>query len=564
MARWDRRTRLTAALGLRDETGRGLASASRGFNTYLSGMGREAAMASQALSAGLSGASWAAAAGMGAAFLTFAGSAITRFAEIEMKWLQVTNLMRKESEATKNKIFADLEDISTKIGQPMELVIDTAFQVRSAGATPENIAQITEMANIAGMGAIGDPATIGKLLQGSLNVFGGTPLQAMNVWLATAGTGVTTMGELAQSMGPVMQQAGNLGISLASVGSATAQLTKETLNTSVAATQLRGMLAELSREGSKGATFFEQAAGVTFPEFIAQGNSMADALKLMGEEGARQGVVWSNVFASQEAALAAATLASDDYFNAHRDFLKEIPGGYKDVEDSVLDSTQVMINAEKQRMDEFRRKRGEDMKNMWDMLESGANQFYKGRTTDEERYFRYVSNLEDNFISDRSVALDVYQDELRENLKRERNTWAEHYTAIARMDWQVAQQRLSNLQLRSRATPAVINPALQAAVGGLTTASTDWTYTYGTPLDPNFGVDTGGGGGGGRATTALEDIALTNRELLALMQSGQALTVRLDANIDESIILRADTVQRASGQVAARMGNQLVNRVRSG
>ena len=72
------------------------------------------------------------------------------------------------------------------------------------------------------------------------------------------------------------------------------------------------------------------------------------------------------------------------------------------------------------------------------------------------------------------------------------------------------------------------------------------------------------GGGGGRATQALESIALSNRELVELMRSGEALNVRLDANIDEGVILRADTVQRATGQVAARLGNQLVNRVRSG
>ena len=76
-------------------------------------------------------------------------------------------------------------------------------------------------------------------------------------------------------------------------------------------------------------------------------------------------------------------------------------------------------------------------------------------------------------------------------------------------------------------------------------------------------VSGGGGGGGGRATAALESLGMTMRELTDLMRSGQALTVQLDANIDEGVILRADTVRRETGQVAARLGNLMVDRVRS-
>ena len=68
MARWDRRTRLTSILRIRDDTKRGLSSASRGFQTYVSGMSRTAGMAGQAVSGALSGNAAFAAAGMGATF----------------------------------------------------------------------------------------------------------------------------------------------------------------------------------------------------------------------------------------------------------------------------------------------------------------------------------------------------------------------------------------------------------------------------------------------------------------------------------------------------------------
>ena len=544
-----------------DRTKAGLASVNRGFSSMASGISREAGMASQAISGAIMGNASFAAAGAGAALLTFAASAIQAFAEVELKWIQVSNLMRNESQATKDAILADLEAISTRIGEPMTLVIDTAFQARSAGATPESIARITEMSHIAGLGAIGDPATIAKLLQGTVNVFDRTELEAMNIWLATAGRGVTTMGELAQYMGDVNQMAGQLGVSLENVGSATAALTAENLKTSTSATQLLGLMRELSKEGSKGAEFFKQASGgESFVEYMRRTEDFAGAMKLLADEGERQGVVWTNVFSESQAALGAATLATDEYYNAHKEFLTEIPGAYQEVADSVTDSTQVAINRQKQIMEQSKREFAEQLKDLarnaedsWAELQTGQTKAFREALIGSELYLT-------KYNTSRSDALDKYQDKLRASLINERNTWAAHYTAIAQMDWQVAQQRIANLQLRSRATPQVVNPAMQWATGGVTPPpQIDFDYTYGTQLDPNFGLD-GGGAGGGKLDRIDRNITGLRNDL----KTGQAITVTLDAMVDEGVILRTDTVERASQQIAARFGNHPVNRTRSG
>ena len=90
----------------------------------------------------------------------------------------------------------------------------------------------------------------------------------------------------------------------------------------------------------------------------------------------------------------------------------------------------------------------------------------------------------------------------------------------------------------------------------------------GLPYDWEGGIPpalTGGGGGGGRdLADAMRDNTMSLRDLADLMRSGQALTVQLDAQVDEGVILRADTVQRADRQLAARFGNMMTDRVRSG
>ena len=566
MARWDRRTRLTTEMRWRDHTKPGLQSTTRGVSAFFSGVSREAAGASNAVSQSLSGSMGVAFGLMGAAVLGFAGKAVHAFAEVELKTVQLFGLMRRESEQTKNKIFDDLEAISLRIGQPMTLVLDTAFQARSAGAAPDQLGQIVEMSHLAGLGARGDPATIAKLLQGSINVFDRPALDAMNVWLATAEGGVTTLGELAQQMGPVNQMASDVGVSLEHTGSAMRALTGATLNTSVASTQLMGLLRELSREGTKGSKFFQEVAGETFPEYIARTNDFAGAMKLMGDAASEQGILWANVFQEQQAGLAAATLATQDYFDTHEDFMKSVPGAYDELAAAVRNTTAVELGQAQALRDGFMRNAGETL-SLWFKQGVEAVRGYlsaqgvntkKSALTMQEIYVQVIDNLKGAWADFRASQVS--------ELRNERSAWQEHYGAIARMDAAFAAQRLANLRLRSGRTPQVLNPMMQSVTGYVTSVpAIDYSYIYGTPLDPNFGDDTGGGGGGGgRTDNTLSDIAVSNREILESLRTGQALVVQLDAQVDEGIILRADTVQRSSRQIAARLGNVMAERTRSG
>ena len=85
-------------------------------------------------------------------------------------------------------------------------------------------------------------------------------------------------------------------------------MTAQGTPTTVATTQLRQLLVELSQDGSAAADTFEKLAGKSFTEFIAQGGNLAGALAIMEQGAADSNLRLSDMFGSVEAGNAALAL----------------------------------------------------------------------------------------------------------------------------------------------------------------------------------------------------------------------------------------------------------------
>ena len=118
----------------------------------------------------------------------------------------------------------------------------------------------------------------------------------------------TTFEELSASLFNVAPAAAGLGIPFGDVNAALATLTASGTPTSVATTQMRQALSELGKEGSVAATNFEEISGTTFPEFIASGGTLEEALVQMGEAAGGNATEMTNMFGSVEAGAAASQL----------------------------------------------------------------------------------------------------------------------------------------------------------------------------------------------------------------------------------------------------------------
>jgi len=78
-------------------------------------------------------------------------------------------------------------------------------------------------------------------------------------------------------------------------------MTAQGTPTSVATTQVRQALVELSKEGGKASDTFQEVSGKTFKDFIAEGGNVQDALQLMEQHAKETGVGVNDLFGSVEA-----------------------------------------------------------------------------------------------------------------------------------------------------------------------------------------------------------------------------------------------------------------------
>jgi hypothetical protein len=118
----------------------------------------------------------------------------------------------------------------------------------------------------------------------------------------------TNFQELSASLFQVNPIASSLGVQFGDVTAALAAMTAQGVPTSVATTQLRQAFVEMSKEGTKTSTMFQQLAGKTFKEFIAAGGNTQEALQLLEGEANRTGIGINDLFGSVEAGSAALAL----------------------------------------------------------------------------------------------------------------------------------------------------------------------------------------------------------------------------------------------------------------
>jgi len=250
-------------------------------------------------------------AGMGLAAGAVATKAIGEFRAFEDGMLEVFTLMPGISKAAMDTMQADVLSTSKAIGVLPEEVIPSLYNSLSAGVPPDNVFAFLETANKLAVGGATDLGVAVDGLTSVVNAFGPEAVsfeKASDLIFTAVKGGKTTVDELSRSLFQVAPVAAGLGVEFGDVTAALATLTAAGTPTSVAATQLRAVFAELSKPTTVISKKFKELAGKDFAAFIAEGGNVADALNLIKKDADSSGVSLSAYFGSVEAAGAAQVL----------------------------------------------------------------------------------------------------------------------------------------------------------------------------------------------------------------------------------------------------------------
>lgn len=257
----------------------------------------------------------AAGAGIAAAGLgVFVAKGVSGAVEVERGVREVVTLFGETGEAADamtSQLTKGVADLSNELGIAQTEITGGLYAAISAGVPRDNAFDFMEVASRAAVAGVTDVETSVDGLSTVINAFGldadDAAAVADSMFAAVQG-GKTTFEELSASMFNVAPAAAGLGIGFEDVNAAIATLTASGTPTSVATTQMRAALSELGKSGSKAATAFEEISGTTFPEFIAAGGSLDEALAMMGDAAGGSATELSNMFGSVEAGAAAAQL----------------------------------------------------------------------------------------------------------------------------------------------------------------------------------------------------------------------------------------------------------------
>lgn len=297
-----------AELGLdNDKFNRGIDASHKRGSSFLGSFGAMAAKAGLIAGAALTGVA------------VVSGKAAVDF---ETGMREVFTLLPQLSGEARTKMEADVLAFSKSAGVVPSEVIPALYQAISAGVPQDTVFDFLSTASEAAIGGVTDLETAVDGITGVVNAYGAENVsasQAADLMFTAVKGGKTTFEELSSSLFQVIPTAAAAGVEFGDVTAALARMTAQNIPTRVATTQLRQMLVELGKDGTKASDAFKELSGRSFQEFIDEGGNVADALDVMTQAAEDNGVGLADMFGSVEAGQAALALAAngtDDFREA--------------------------------------------------------------------------------------------------------------------------------------------------------------------------------------------------------------------------------------------------------
>lgn len=255
------------------EYAKGLAQASQSTSSW---GGKLAGVASKAALGALAAAG-AAIAGVGVA-------GVKEFVGFQNSMNEVFTLLPGITAESMGKMQEDVKSFAKEFGVLPDQTVPALYQALSAGVPKDNVFAFLETAQKAARGGVTDLETAVDGISSTVNAYGADIIdatKASDLMFTAVKLGKTTFEELSASLFNVNPTAAALGVGFEDVTAALAAMTAQGVPTSVATTQLRQLLIELSKAGTKTSDAFVALAGKDFQSFIAEGNNLQDALNLI-------------------------------------------------------------------------------------------------------------------------------------------------------------------------------------------------------------------------------------------------------------------------------------------
>lgn len=234
------------------------------------------------------------------------------------------------SKVSTEDLKAQILDVSNTYGVSASDIAEAAYSAISAGQDTEDAVQFVADAMQLAKAGFTDSGTAIDTLTTIMNAYGDASGSAADIsdrLITAQNLGKTTVAELGSNMGKVIPTAAMYGVNLDNLASAYVTTTKNGIATADSTTYINGMLNELGKSGSTASNILKNKTGKSFKELMDSGMSLTDALQIIQDAADASGKSMADMFSSQEAAKAAATITQHaDNFTESMNAMKESSG----------------------------------------------------------------------------------------------------------------------------------------------------------------------------------------------------------------------------------------------
>lgn len=247
-----------------------------------------------------------------------------------------------------DKMRESILKLSNQTGISSNLIAEDVYNAISAGQKTKDAVKFVEKSSKLAKAGFADSASALDILTTIMNSYGFSSKKVGKVsdmLIQTQNKGKTTVAQLASSMGKVVPTAKAYGVGLDQVCAGYVKMTANGISTAESTTYMNSMLNELGKSSTGIAKTLKKETGKSFKDLMKSGYSVADCLEIVNNSAKKQGLQFTDMFSSSEAAKAGLNILGDSA-NSFNKTAKEMnkSTGATDKAFEKMDTTSNKIN----------------------------------------------------------------------------------------------------------------------------------------------------------------------------------------------------------------------------
>lgn len=224
------------------------------------------------------------------------------------------------SEVSMDELERAILDLSNQTGISSADIAQNVYDAISAGQKTGDAVNFVTKSSMLAKAGFADAGAALDVLTTIMNAYGleaDKVAEVSDMLIQTQNLGKTTVGQLANSMGKIIPTANAYGVQLDQLCAGYALMTANGVATAESTTYMNAMLNELGKSGTGVAKILQEKTGLSFAELMEQGYSLSDVLAIIEQSAKEQGLAFTDMWSSSEAAKAGLITLGDsaDKFN---------------------------------------------------------------------------------------------------------------------------------------------------------------------------------------------------------------------------------------------------------